>query len=199
MIAIIDYGMGNLRSVQKAFEFIGHEAVITDDPDVILKADKVVLPGVGAFSDAIKTIKEKKLDKAIYEAVESGKPFLGICLGMQLIFDKSYENGEFEGLGIIPGKVVRLPENVKIPHIGWNNLNIKMRNPLFEGLGESPYVYFVHSYYLETDAPVVSATTDYGKEIQVAVQKGNVFALQFHPEKSGSTGLRILENFGRLK
>ncbi len=199
MIAIIDYGMGNLRSVQKAFEFIGHEAVITDEPDVILKADKVVLPGVGAFSDAIKTIKEKKLDKAIYEAVEGGKPFLGICLGMQLIFDKSYENGEFEGLGIIPGKVVRLPENVKIPHIGWNNLNIKMRDPLFEGLGESPYVYFVHSYYLETDAPVVSATTDYGKEIQVAVQKENVFALQFHPEKSGSTGLRILENFGRLK
>ena len=199
MIAIIDYGMGNLRSVQKAFEFIGHEAVITDDPDVILKADKVVLPGVGAFSDAIKTIKEKKLDKAIYEAVESGKPFLGICLGMQLIFDKSYENGEFEGLGIIPGKVIRLPENVKIPHIGWNNLNIKMRNPLFEGLGENPYVYFVHSYYLETDAPVVSATTDYGKEIQVAVQKENVFALQFHPEKSGSMGLRILENFGRLK
>ncbi len=199
MIAIIDYGMGNLRSVQKAFEFIGHQAVITDDPDVILKADKVVLPGVGAFSDAIKTIKEKKLDKAIYEAVEIGKPFLGICLGMQLIFDKSYENGEFEGLGIIPGKVVRLPENVKIPHIGWNNLNIKMRNPLFEGLGESPYVYFVHSYYLETDAPVVSATTDYGKEIQVAVQKENVFALQFHPEKSGSMGLRILENFGRLK
>ncbi|MBE6008257.1 MAG: imidazole glycerol phosphate synthase subunit HisH [Lachnospiraceae bacterium] len=199
MIAIIDYGMGNLRSVQKAFEFIGHEAVITDEPDVILKADKVVLPGVGAFSDAIKTIKEKKLDKAIYEAVEGGKPFLGICLGMQLIFDKSYENGEFEGLGIIPGKVVRLPENVKIPHIGWNNLNIKMRDPLFEELGESPYVYFVHSYYLETDAPVVSATTDYGKEIQVAVQKENVFALQFHPEKSGSTGLRILENFGRLK
>lgn len=199
MIAIIDYGMGNLRSVQKAFEFIGHEAVITDEPETILKADKVVLPGVGAFSDAIKTIKEKKLDKAIYEAVESGKPFLGICLGMQLIFDKSYENGEFEGLGIIPGRVVRLPENVKIPHIGWNNLNIKMRNPLFEGLGESPYVYFVHSYYLETDAPVVSATTDYGKEIQVAVQKGNVFALQFHPEKSGSTGLKILENFGRLK
>ena len=199
MIAIIDYGMGNLRSVQKAFEFIGHEAVITDDPETILKADKVVLPGVGAFSDAIKTIKEKKLDKAIYEAVESGKPFLGICLGMQLIFDKSYENGEFEGLGIIPGRVVRLPEGVKIPHIGWNNLGIKMRSPLFEGLEESPYVYFVHSYYLETDAPVVSAVTEYGKEIQVAVQKGNVFALQFHPEKSGSTGLKILENFGRLK
>ncbi len=199
MIAIIDYGMGNLRSVQKAFEFIGHEAVITDDPEVILRADKVVLPGVGAFSDAIKTIKEKKLDKAIYEAVESKKPFLGICLGMQLIFDKSYENGEFEGLGIIPGRVVRLPETVKIPHIGWNDLTIKKREPLFEGLGENPYVYFVHSYYLETDAPVVSATTNYGKDIQVAVQKDNVFALQFHPEKSGRTGLRILENFGRLK
>lgn len=199
MIAIIDYGMGNLRSVQKAFEFLGFDAQITDSPEIIRKAEKVVLPGVGAFSDAIRTIREKQLDKAIYEAVEGGKPFLGICLGMQLIFDKSYENGEFEGLGIIPGRVVRLPETVKIPHIGWNNLNIKMRNPLFEGLGESPYVYFVHSYYLETDEPVVSATTDYGKEIQVAVQKGNVFALQFHPEKSGSTGLKILENFGRLK
>ncbi len=198
MIAIIDYGMGNLRSVQKAFEFLGYEAVITDDVNTILSADKVVLPGVGAFCDAIKTIREKKLDEAIYEAVKEGKPFLGICLGMQLIFDKSYENGEYDGLGVVPGKVVRLPEGVKIPHVGWNNLNIKMRNPLFEGLGDNPFVYFVHSYYLETDAPVVSATTDYGKEIQVAVQKDNVFALQFHPEKSGSTGLKILDNFGRL-
>lgn len=196
MIAIIDYGMGNLRSVQKALEFVGQEAVITDDTAVIKKADKLVLPGVGAFGDAINTIREKGFDKAIYEGVKSDKPFLGICLGMQLVFDKSYEYGEYKGLGLIPGTIKLLPDNVKKPHIGWNNLNIKMREPLFANLGESPYVYFVHSYYLETDAPVVSATTDYGKEIQVAVQKDNIFALQFHPEKSGDVGLEILKNFG---
>jgi glutamine amidotransferase len=198
MIAIIDYGMGNLRSVQKAFEFLGFEAVITDDVNVIEKADKVVLPGVGAFCDAIKTIREKGIDKVLEKVVQNKTPLLGICLGMQMMFDKSYENGEYEGLGLIPGEIVRLPETEKIPQIGWNNLNIKMRSPLFEGIGEEPYVYFVHSYYLETKAPVVSATCFYGKEIAVAAQKDNIFALQFHPEKSGNTGLRILENFGRL-
>ena len=198
MIAIIDYGMGNLRSVQKAFEFLGFEAVITDDVNVIEKADKVVLPGVGAFCDAIKTIREKGIDKVLKTVVENKTPLLGICLGMQMMFDKSYENGEYEGLGLIPGEVVRLPETEKIPQIGWNNLNIKMRSPLFEDLGDEPYVYFVHSYYLETKAPVVSATCIYGKEIAVAAQKDNIFALQFHPEKSGDTGLKILENFGRL-
>lgn len=198
MIAIIDYGMGNLRSVQKAFEFLGFEAVVTDDTSVMEKADKLVLPGVGAFGDAIATIRQKGFDKVIYKAVEQKKPFLGICLGMQMVFDKSYEYGEFEGLGLIKGEVKLLPDNVKKPHIGWNNLNIKMRSPLYEGLPESPYVYFVHSYYLETDAPVISATTDYGKEIQVAVQKDNIFALQFHPEKSGDVGLQILKNFGGL-
>lgn len=198
MIAIIDYGMGNLRSVQKALEFVGQNAVITSDINEIQKADKVVLPGVGAIGDAMATIKQKGFDKAIYEACDSGKPFLGICLGMQMVFDKSYEYGEHKGLGLIPGTIQLLPDNVKKPHIGWNNLNIKMRAPLFEGTGESPYVYFVHSYYLETDAPVVSATTFYGKEIQVAVQKDNIFALQFHPEKSGDVGLQILKNFGGL-
>lgn len=198
MIAIIDYGMGNLRSVQKAFEFIGYEAVVTDDTSVMERADKLVLPGVGAFGDAIETIRQKGFDKAIYKAVEANKPFLGICLGMQMVFEKSYEYGEYEGLGLIPGKIVLLPDNVKKPHIGWNNLNVKMRAPLFENTGSSPYVYFVHSYYLETDAPVVSATTDYGKEIQVAVQKDNIFALQFHPEKSGDVGLQILKNFAAL-
>lgn len=198
MIAIIDYGMGNLRSVQKAFEYLGFEAVVTADINVMEKADKLVLPGVGAFSDAIATIREKGFDKVIYKAVQDKKPFLGICLGMQMVFDKSYEYGEYEGLGLIKGEIKLLPDNVKKPHIGWNNLNIKMRSPLFEGLGESPYVYFVHSYYLETDAPVVSATTDYGKEIQVAVQKDNIYALQFHPEKSGDVGLQILKNFGGL-
>ncbi|MBR1738558.1 MAG: imidazole glycerol phosphate synthase subunit HisH [Firmicutes bacterium] len=198
MIAIIDYGMGNLRSVQKAFEFIGHEAVVTDDISVMEKADKIVLPGVGAFGDAIDTIRKKGFDKVIYRAVEDGKPFLGICLGMQMVFEKSYEYGEYEGLGLIPGKIVLLPDDVKKPHIGWNDLNVKMRSPLFEGTGENPYVYFVHSYYLETDAPVVSATTFYGKEIQVAVQKDKIFALQFHPEKSGDVGLQILKNFAEL-
>jgi imidazole glycerol phosphate synthase, glutamine amidotransferase subunit len=198
LIAIIDYGMGNLRSVQKAFEFLGFEAVITDDPKTIEAADKVVLPGVGAFCDAIKTIREKEIDKVIYKIVAQKKPFLGICLGMQMMFDKSYENGEYEGLGLIPGEIVRLPDTEKIPQIGWNSLDIKMRNPLFQGLGDEPYVYFVHSYHLKTNADVVSATCFYGKEIQVAAQKDNIFALQFHPEKSGDTGLKILENFGRL-
>lgn len=198
MIAIIDYGMGNLRSVQKAFEFLGCEAVITDDKEVMAKADKLVLPGVGAFKDAIGIIREKKIDEVIYKAVEENKPFLGICLGMQLIFDKSYEYGEFEGLGLIKGEVVRLPETVKVPQIGWNCLDIKMRSPLFDGLEEKPYVYFVHSYHLKTDAPVVSATTFYGDDIQVAIQKDNIFALQFHPEKSGDVGLKILKNFGGL-
>lgn len=198
MIGIIDYGMGNLRSVQKAFEFLGYEAEIIDNRKDIKKADKIVLPGVGAFADAIETIRKKEFDKAIFEAVDEKKPFLGICLGMQMVFDVSYENGEYEGLGLIKGTVKRLPDTVKIPHIGWNNLDIKMREPLFKGVGESPYVYFVHSYYLETDAPVVSATTFYGKEIQVAVQKNNIYALQFHPEKSGDIGLKILDNFGGL-
>ena len=179
MIAIIDYGMGNLRSVQKALQFVGQDAVITSDLDEINKADKIVLPGVGAIGDAMETIRKKGFDKAIYKACDEGKPFLGICLGMQMVFDKSYEYGEHKGLGLIPGTIQLLPDNVKKPHIGWNNLNVKMRAPLFENTGESPYVYFVHSYYLETDAPVVSATTFYGKEIQVAVQKDNIFAL--HP------------------
>lgn len=198
MIAIIDYGMGNLRSVEKAFEYLGFKAEITNEAEKIKNASKVVLPGVGAFADAISTLKEKHLDEAIYKAVEDKKPFLGICLGMQLIFDKSYENGEYEGLKLINGEIRRFENNVKVPHIGWNDLNIKMRSPLFDGLPENPYVYFVHSYYLKTNAPVISATTFYGHEVQVAVQKDNIFALQFHPEKSGETGLKILKNFGGL-
>lgn len=198
MIAIIDYGMGNLRSVQKAFEFLGFDAEITDNPEKIAGADKVVLPGVGAFCDAINTLREKEIDKVIYHIVDEKKPFLGICLGMQMMFDKSYENGEYTGLGLMPGEIVLLPKDQIIPQIGWNSLDIKMRSPLFEGLGDEPYVYFVHSYRLKTNAPVVSATCFYGEEIQVAAQKDNVFALQFHPEKSGDTGLKILNNFGRL-
>lgn len=198
MIAIIDYGMGNLRSVQKAFEYLGNKAVITQQPSEIQKADKVVLPGVGAFRDAMQTIKQKGIDKVLYDVVEQKKPLLGICLGMQMFFEKSYEYGEHKGLGILQGEIIKLPENVKIPHMGWNSLYIKKKSPLFEGLSEEPYVYFVHSYHLQTEADIVSATTYYGKEIQVAAQKENVFALQFHPEKSGDVGLNILQNFGRL-
>ncbi len=198
MIAIIDYGMGNLRSVQKAFEYLGNKAVITQQPSEIQKADKVVLPGVGAFKDAMQTIKQKGIDKVLYDVVEQKKPLLGICLGMQMFFEKSYEYGEHKGLAILQGEIVKLPEGVKIPHMGWNSLNIKKKSPLFEGLSEEPYVYFVHSYHLNTEADIVSATTYYGKEIQVAAQKENVFALQFHPEKSGDVGLNILQNFGRL-
>ncbi|MBS4959690.1 MAG: imidazole glycerol phosphate synthase subunit HisH [Clostridiales bacterium] len=198
MIAIIDYGMGNLRSVQKALEFVGQTAVITDDPKEMRRADKVVLPGVGAFCDAMKTIRQKGIDKEIMQVVKEEKPFLGICLGMQMMFEKSYENGEYTGLGILPGVIERLPDTVKIPQIGWNNLNITKREPLFSNLPESPYVYFVHSYHLKTEAPIVSATVFYGKEIQVAAQQKNVYALQFHPEKSGDVGLEILKNFGGL-
>ena len=198
MIAVIDYGMGNLRSVQKAFEYLGYKAVITQQPSEIQKADKVVLPGVGAFKDAMQTIKQKGIDKVLYDVVEQKKPLLGICLGMQMFFEKSYEYGEHKGLAILQGEIVKLPEGVKIPHMGWNSLNIKKKSPLFEGLSEEPYVYFVHSYHLNTEADIVSATTYYGKEIQVAAQKENVFALQFHPEKSGDVGLNILQNFGRL-
>ncbi len=198
MIGIIDYGMGNLRSVEKAFQFLGFDAKISDDVSFIENADKIVLPGVGAFEKAIDTVKKKGFDKIIKEQINKGKSFLGICLGMQMIFDVSYENGKFEGLGLIPGVVKKLPGNVKIPHIGWNNLKLYKQEPLFKNLGENPYVYFVHSYYLETDTPVISATTFYGKEIQVAVQKDNIFATQFHPEKSGDVGLRILKNFAEI-
>ncbi len=199
MIGIIDYGMGNLRSVQKAFEYIGQNALIAGTPEELEPCDKIVLPGVGAFEDAINTIKNLGFDEAVFRAVEKGKYFLGICLGMQLIFDKSYENGEFKGLGLLGGEIVRLPEKVKIPQIGWNNLNVYKRSPLFEGLGEKPYVYFVHSYHLKTEEDIVSASTFYGEEIQVAVQHDNIFALQFHPEKSGDCGLKILRNFSALK
>lgn len=198
MIAIIDYGMGNLRSVEKAFQYLGFDVCVTDEPQKILEADKVILPGVGAFRDAIETIRNKKIDEVLYKVTEQKKPLLGICLGMQLLFDKSYENGEYKGLGILEGEIVRLPETEIIPQIGWNNLDIKIKSPLFNGLPENPYIYLVHSYYVETKAPIVSATTFYGKEITVAVQKENIFATQFHPEKSGDIGLQILKNFGDL-
>ena len=198
-IAIIDYGMGNLKSVYKAFLSLGLDAVVSSDAKEILRADKVVLPGVGAFKDAMSELKKSGLTDVIYETVEKEKPFLGICLGMQLLFDKSYEYGEVEGLKILKGEIVKLDVPLKVPHMGWNTLKFIKKDPIFTGLADNSYVYFVHSYYLETKEDIVSSTTDYGKEIAVSVQKDNIFGAQFHPEKSGDVGLQMLRNFGGIK
>ena len=202
MIAIIDYDAGNLRSVEKAFLSIGEETIVTRNHDEILAADKVVLPGVGAFGDAMRKLKEYGLVENIHEAVDSGKPFLGICLGLQLLFRRSDESEGVEGLSILPGEILRIPEasGIKIPHIGWNSLKVTEGARLFDGLGENPYVYFVHSYYLKADdESIVAATTEYGGTlIHASVQKDNVYACQFHPEKSGSVGMQILKNFAAL-
>lgn len=196
MIAIIDYGMGNLRSVQKAFEFAGYEAVVTSDADLIRNAEKVVLPGVGAIADAVAALDESGLIPVIKEAAET-KPFLGICLGMQLLFDRSMENGVYDCLGIIPGEVVRFDvHGLKVPHMGWNNLKVR-ENPIITG---EPYVYFVHSYHAaKVPEEYILATAEYGYEFVAAVRKGNVYGLQFHPEKSGDFGIEIIKKFGGLK
>lgn len=202
MIAIIDYDAGNLRSVEKALLSIGEETSVTRNHDEILAADKVVLPGVGAFGDAMRKLHEYKLVDTIHEAVDSGKPFLGICLGLQLLFRRSDESEGVEGLSILPGEILRIPDapGIKIPHIGWNSLKVTEGAKLFEGLGENPYVYFVHSYYLKADdESIVAATAEYGGTIiHASVQKDNVYACQFHPEKSGSVGMQILKNFAAL-
>lgn len=207
-IAIIDYGMGNLKSVKKALIALDFKAEITADPEDILKADKVILPGVGAFRDAIQTLNETGLSEAIGEVVKKGTPLLGICLGMQLMFDKSYEYGEYEGLGLLPGQIIHFKsenmlqengERLKVPHMGWNNLEIVKAEPLFRGIEDESSVYFVHSYYLETSEDIVSGYTTYGSRIAVAAQKDNIFATQFHPEKSGPIGLGILKNFGGMR
>ena len=207
-IAIIDYGMGNLKSVKKACTALDFKAEITAEPEAILKADQVILPGVGAFRDAIYTLNETGFSEAIREVVKKGTPLLGICLGMQLLFDKSYEYGAHEGLGLLPGEIVRFKkehmieangERLKVPHMGWNNLEIVKPEPLFKGIANGSSVYFVHSYYLETTADIVNAYTTYGNRIAVAAQKDNIFATQFHPEKSGPIGLQILKNFGGIK
>lgn len=200
MITIIDYGMGNLRSAQKAFEFIGYEAQISDDIDIITASEKIVLPGVGAFSDAMEKLNSSGISEIIKQKTSSGTPFLGICLGMQLVFDKSYEGGEFQGLGLIKGEIKRfdIPKGYKVPHIGWNKLKMK-DNPLFKGLCGDIYTYFVHSFHAVTeDNDAVIATCDYGVEFTAAVNKDNIFATQFHPEKSGDSGLKMLENFAKL-
>lgn len=200
-IAIIDYGMGNLRSVQKGFEKVGADAIITSDPNQVAAADKVVLPGVGAFEDAIAELRRKNLVQPVLDAIDSGRPFLGICLGLQLLFDVSYENGEHAGLGVIPGKVVRfeLPREYSVPHMGWNQLLIRRKAPILEGIEEGTQVYFVHSYYVVPDDPAVIATeTDYPDPFCSMIWRDNVFATQFHPEKSQSEGLKILKNFSAL-
>ena len=200
-IAIIDYQMGNLRSVQKGFEKLGHQATITSDPRELAIAERVVLPGVGAFGDAIAELRRRELVQPIRDAVASGKPFLGICLGLQLLFDVGYEGGEFEGLGILRGKVVRfeLPPPLKVPHMGWNRGSIKHRAPVLEGIADGTYFYFVHSYYaVPDDKSVVAIEADYGHPFCAAVWRNNLFAAQFHPEKSQAEGLKILKNFAEL-
>ena len=201
MIAIIDYGAGNIQSVSKALAHIGCEAFITRDKDKILKADGAVLPGVGSFGDTMDTMIEYGIKDTVIEYAKSGKPFLGICLGLQLLFPKSEESPDANGLGIFDGSITKIPsgEGLKIPHIGWNSLDIKKNDGLFKGIGKNPYVYFVHSYFLNaSDKSIVSAQTEYGVTIDAAVEKGNVYATQFHPEKSGETGLKILRNFADI-
>ena len=198
MVAIIDYDAGNIKSVEKALHYLGEEAVITRDRDTILGADRVILPGVGAFGDAMEKLRTYELDKVIQEVVAQNTPFLGICLGLQLLFESSEESEGVEGLGILKGKVVRLPEesDLKITHIGWNSLKYPNPGRLFTGIAEDSYVYFVHSYYLQAKDPsIVTATTEYGTLIHASVEQGNVFACQFHPEKSSEVGMQILKNF----
>lgn len=198
MISIIDYDAGNIKSVEKALTHLGHEAVITRDKDVILSSDKVILPGVGAFGDAMAKLREYNLVNVIYDVVDKKIPFLGICLGLQLMFESSEESKGVTGLGLLPGKILRIPdkEGLKIPHMGWNDIKVREDSRLFQGLPENPYVYFVHSYYLKAgDEDIVAATTDYSVKIHAAVEKDNLFACQFHPEKSSEVGLQILDNF----
>ena len=198
MVAIIDYGAGNIKSVENAVRYLGHEAVLTRDPDVILGADHVILPGVGAFGDAMARIVKYGLDEVLREVVSREIPLLGICLGLQLLFERSEESPGAEGLCILRGKIRRIPEGDgrKVPQIGWNDLHYPNPGRLFEGLDEGAYVYFVHSYYLRAEDPaIVTAKTQYGVSIDAAVESGNVYACQFHPEKSEAVGMRILSNF----
>ena len=196
MIAIIDYDAGNIRSVENALIALGEEVVITRDPEILLQAEKVILPGVGAFGDAMEKLDAYGLVDVIHQIVEKKIPFLGICLGLQLLFESSDETPGVEGLGILKGKIVAIPHDkgLKIPHIGWNSLSFPNEGRLFRGLSENAYVYFVHSYYLQEE-DIVKATTEYGVTIHASVEKDNVFACQFHPEKSSSVGRKILQNF----
>ena len=198
MVAIIDYDAGNIRSVEKAVRYLGKEVTVTSEPEEILAADRVILPGVGAFGDAMKRLHAMGLVEVIRQAADRGTPFLGICLGLQLLFEKSEESPGVPGLGLLRGEILRLPElpGLKVPHIGWNSLKYPNPGRLFRGIPEDSYVYFVHSYYLRAqDEGIVTATTEYGTLVHASVESGNLFACQFHPEKSSETGLTILENF----
>jgi glutamine amidotransferase len=198
MIAIIDYGMGNLHSVSKAVERLGYEAVVTSDENEILAADGAILPGVGAFGDAMEQLREARLEGVAARYAQTGKPLLGICLGMQLLFTSSEEHGSYEGLNLLPGKVVRFQGGYKIPHMGWNRLQFKQPSPLLEGVEEG-HVYFVHSYHvLPEQASDLLAVTDYHQQVSAVVGRNNVYGMQFHPEKSGSIGMQLLGNFLRL-
>ena len=198
MVAIIDYDAGNVKSVEKAVAALGKHVILTGNPDEILSAEHVILPGVGAFGDAMKKLNQYGLVDTIRRVIEKQTPFLGICLGLQLLFESSEESPGVDGLGILPGKIVRIPEkdDLKIPHIGWNSLSYPNQGRLFQGVPEQSYVYFVHSYYLQADEPeIVKAVTEYGTLIHASVEKDNIFACQFHPEKSSEVGMTILKNF----
>ena len=199
MIAVIDYGVGNLFSLSSSLNMIGAQSIITADPETIKKADKIILPGVGAFADAIAKLRSLGLDKLIIDEARAGKPIMGICLGMQLLFEKSYEYGEHTGLGLLKGEVVPMqgvvPQELKIPHIGWNALHLKASHPIFKYIKENDHVYFVHSYFADGCEDSLAAQTEYGRLLTAAVEKDNVFGCQFHPEKSGEVGLDILRAF----
>lgn len=196
MTAIIDYGAGNLHSVQNALSLLGEDSKVTGNREEILSADRVILPGVGAFGDAMERLVDTGLVDVVREVAASGKPLLGICLGLQLMFESSEENPDVEGIGLFKGRAVKIPDTgLKIPHMGWNDIKVREDSYLLKGLGNEPYVYFVHSYYIQAEEDVVSAYTDYGARLAVAVERDNVAAVQFHPEKSSTVGMRILKNF----
>lgn len=202
MIGIIDYDAGNIKSVEKALIYLGEEPVVSRDPEILKKADKVILPGVGSFGESMANLHRFGLVSVIQDMIKEGKPFLGICLGLQLLFESSEESPGVDGLGILRGKIKKIPpaQGLKIPHMGWNSLELQNNGRLFRGIPQDAYVYFVHSYYLEAEEPeIVKAVTRYGTCIHASVEKGNVFACQFHPEKSGEVGLKILDNFIHLE
>lgn len=202
MIALVDYGVGNLFSLKSSFGAIGENVEIVSDAEGLARADKIILPGVGAFEDAANKLRRSGLDRVLLDQAEAGKPLMGICLGMQLLFEESYEYGVHKGLGLIPGQVRPIaeviPKDYKIPHIGWNGLHIQKESPIFQNISQGDCVYFVHSYYATNCEPFTIATTEYGAELTAAVQRENVFGCQFHPEKSGNVGLNILKAFARL-
>ena len=201
MIGIIDYDAGNIRSVEKALSYLGEKTVVSRDPDILKSVDKVILPGVGSFGQAMENLHRYELVPVIRDMIEDGKPFLGICLGLQLLFESSEESPGAEGLGILKGKILKIPSSpgLKIPHMGWNSLQLQNNGRLFRNIPQDTYVYFVHSYYLQAREPeIVKAVTEYSTEIHASVEKDNVFACQFHPEKSGKYGLEILKNFAEL-